>query len=1587
MPADETESPGLEARFAALAGDLQRAAADLCNGTLPDLAGVAREALALDAAFRAEAACLGIETASLPEVRRAQVLGRRAEAALATLGRLEHRDGIDSPQLAAVRKRRDELCRRLAAAAPLDAADTEPLVALAELLERAAALTDEEAAELAETTARGLGAAVAVAALRGALRLAAPPAEARSAVATPPAVAADPVPPSPAREAANGEAPRDDSLIREASTRDAADREGPILESPAPGPPIGESGTRDVPSQESQIGRAAIQEPPHPVMPDEGASPAESRPQAPGALDASIGASGAGVAAASPRDGAPPPRFASPPDFGAATDLVDRQHVEPASDPAPAPHLAVASDVAPAPHFAVASDVVPAPHLAPASDLAATPDLAPAPPVAPAPDLALASGVGRPPTDGPGTPEAPAGRAATPATVAAPTPSTPPARSPHDERLRREFWGLLRADRCGLAYQVARVLEAPPVPVAVVKAAALGLEVVGPGGALAAVLRETFAAIALAERGAPGEHDTFGVTEGDANRAPVSRDRVHDLLLAAAALRPSLLAWRTGAPAALRSVALPGALRRLADVVLRAGEQLNSCVPSRVTGVAAAREWEARREALAEETRAFRARASARAMRLAHTRDMWRALTSPGGVVHRLFPADAFEMADLPRLHAALDALDVEEAIDAADRSVRIVHQRPLVGLARAWMAEDVREAISLAEQWIALFDVRPSLGERVEQCLGDAHRGLEMLLPEAIAELDALAAGADATVAAGRVLRGALEGLPRLLAPAGPLAGGAGWAEEPSPQDLLGADLLLGDVALTDALEPEGTAEEIRTALVAMLDGQVDWAAAYRRHVARGDTLAAGRILRRMERVAPGEADALRETTRLELTERRADVQRSLEQTRSAVEQAATHGWLREDERADMDARVVALALAGDGPGRGSQARAEVAAIQEALAARRIEETAIRRTRLERSRLPEPVRAHVNARLAHGDLLAADEDVARAEAGATLDDLTEPGDVFAEFFPGRVGALERAVGADLLRPPTSPFGPPDAPREASEAGRPRGGEMMASFYELKLRRELDAGHVRVILHALGFPPVRAEPSGHASLDVVGEPIRDRRRVPLDAFGSYANGRYRILGLWQWPSEEDLLARLGETATQPATIALFFGRLGVERRRELARIARARRRTFVVIDEIALAFLATTRGPRLSILFRLALPFAHYEPYDTTPGLVSEEMFFGREREAVLIAQGSGPCFVHGAPQSGKTALLRHVERARHAPLAGSIVRWIDLKAERIGAADTAEDLWPRLARELVDAGILARRLPLIRAGRVTESVKLWLDGSLSRRFHVLLDGADLFLAQDALEQFRVTLALRDLIEETEGRFKVVFAGGVGVFRASRLARHPLAAFGPSIALGPLCEGADVRAAHALVEEPLGVLGYRFRSPGSPARVLAHAGHDPALVQRFGGLLLRHLSAEAGPPYWIAPDHVEAVATSAEWREAVRQRLVSVLALDARYEVIAGALGLAVLERRIGLDAGAPVDWFRAQAGRWWPDGRPAIQDGELETLLEEMSGLGILRARARGQFAFRDPRIILAIGSAHDVEAALRRRRESAGPSALVAS
>jgi hypothetical protein len=140
--------------------------------------------------------------------------------------------------------------------------------------------------------------------------------------------------------------------------------------------------------------------------------------------------------------------------------------------------------------------------------------------------------------------------------------------------------------------------------------------------------------------------------------------------------------------------------------------------------------------------------------------------------------------------------------------------------------------------------------------------------------------------------------------------------------------------------------------------------------------------------------------------------------------------------------------------------------------------------------------------------------------------------------------------------------------------------------------------------------------------------------------------------------------------------------------------------------------------------------------------------------------------------------------------------------------------------------------------------------------------------------------------------------------------------------------------------------------------------------------------AEGDLPHWIEPEHIEAVQTSQEWRAEVREHLDASLALDGRYEVIAYALAHAMLERQIEPDVGAPASWLRGQAAVWWPEGFATPHEDEFDVLLEEMTALGILRSRPGGRYGFRDVRALLAIGTADDAMAALRRDRE---PPALV--
>src|SRR5262249_41934349 len=151
------------------------------------------------------------------------------------------------------------------------------------------------------------------------------------------------------------------------------------------------------------------------------------------------------------------------------------------------------------------------------------------------------------------------------------------------------------------------------------------------------------------------------------------------------------------------------------------------------------------------------------------------------------------------------------------------------------------------------------------------------------------------------------------------------------------------------------------------------------------------------------------------------------------------------------------------------------------------------------------------------------------------------------------------------------------------------------------------------------------------------------------------------------------------------------------------------------------------------------------------------EMFYGRIEQRSQIISRRGGSLVFGGRRLGKSSLLRDVERKDHRPNEDVFVKCVDI--HDIGQTEGyAHRLWHRLASELRVAGIDIRKEPA-QADTVVADIKAFLAGKASRRLLLMLDEADNFLAAEEENKYQNLVRLRQILEETEGRFKVVMAG------------------------------------------------------------------------------------------------------------------------------------------------------------------------------------------------------------------------------------
>jgi hypothetical protein len=538
------------------------------------------------------------------------------------------------------------------------------------------------------------------------------------------------------------------------------------------------------------------------------------------------------------------------------------------------------------------------------------------------------------------------------------------------------------------------------------------------------------------------------------------------------------------------------------------------------------------------------------------------------------------------------------------------------------------------------------------------------------------------------------------------------------------------------------------------------------------------------------------------------------------------------------------------------------------------------------------------------------------------------------------------------------------------------------AWSSLKANRseEHQTDHVIALMEYLGFRTQRSSPVALIQTPGVRQSgLRHWRvravpggtnLVPVPQFGSEREGQYDVIGIWDRPGFNLMSALVDQTVDRP-TIVFYFGRLLLRQREDLlhSEELRSLKVPVLILDEILLLFLAREYDIRLGTFFACTLPFTFLNPYvPFAAGAVPPEMFVGRREMVQQLLDPRGPAIVYGGRQLGKSALLRQVWREFHNPGMGKYAILEDIKS--LGGPLTGLDyeraFWERVAHRLDVEGFLDVP-PNISPKTLQDRIQRRI-AEQNLRLMLLLDEADNFLEADAERGFPVVSDLKRLMDGTERRFKVVFAGLHNVQRFQRIPNQPLAHLGTPIEVGPL----EPEAAWELLERPLQALGYRFgeglkeEDPSIPFLIFSYTNYHPGLIQLFGWELVRRLKAtrRSGlPPFGISRSDVEAVYRNEEVRKNIRERFTWTLSLDERYEAIALAMILDQWEDRNGFDRFYNHREIQDLVSVFWRDGFEGMESDQFQGYLSEMCGLGVL-IQEGGRYRLRSPNVVQLLGT-----------------------
>lgn len=1153
--------------------------------------------------------------------------------------------------------------------------------------------------------------------------------------------------------------------------------------------------------------------------------------------------------------------------------------------------------------------------------------------------------------------------------------------------LRDLLWRLVFERHLGLAFPLARALERAQsdertcLPSWLIRALALSRVIRYDEGELAQQLR--------------GDLKFF--TPRWLNSSCPEWDFAVSLFSAAATLRPALLAPSTKAPRVLTQLSKSAELPQFHEFCQFIGAHCNEARPIDPGMLRQHKDkdaWQKDFQDLRRDVEAWWKQAPFKELDYAPATYVWRNWCEPKGKLRTLLPSQVSEKCDVAVVKRLIkqwsDERQVRREINHTDRELigRSAGQRDIEGEAFKQLLDYSREAVDLARRWISLLETNPGrISLQPPPHLAAMREFVSTRQAEVLRELET-AKQQNASLLVREALAMCIEAVSDVslifdvTKHVSPL--------EPKLRHTLYAPLLATELPLTWRLKPE--TEDSDSVIPALLrtiakNLPLDWQRAFAFRSERRDHDATLYLLQYLADTGfdAAKLEGMRRDREQMLASCRAVLRQEIEETRKMITAALDLGHLPEKDYLRMAAIVDGMETAK--LLRFGAAHHELLTMRQTILAKRENAITSLREKLKLSGIgPDhyyyPQLARV---LDRGDLVTAEEYLGMVLDHQELPEAEDTRDNFVSFYPEKArelsdylkqvplyAVIQRArAGADLCGLRLKDF---DLEAVA--------GAVSAWFNTRRMQTisEEDIGKILPFLGLTAKETVIQQEESLTWITLTTDPIIGRERCPVPAYGSEAKGKYRILCVWDRPSEEELLQFIGDTSFGSPVFVFYFGQMNDEMRPALARLCRERHQTLVVIDDVLILYLYGQRAPRLRTLFEAALPFTWTEPYTATA--VSPEMFYGRIQERKSIMSPTGTGFVYGGRRLGKTTLLRDVERNYHDPAQGRIAVFLDLEGENIGTQRQLDDLWLLLGEEFKKHKVVtgAHDNPIT----LLEQVCQWLDGGQQRRILVLLDQADRFLEADEKEQFVRASRIRGIMEKTSRRFKVVFAGVHNIPRMTRIPDHPLAQFGTPISIGPLL-GHEAQEARHLIEEPLAALGYSFESPDLIRRILWRTNYYPSLIQHYCYHLLKYLTNSnrasnnnAGPPYFITSEDVDEAYRGQDMRAAIRAGLLATLQVDERYGVIAYLMADALLQNDEKLlSQGFSIAWIGQQARYWWEEGFEAIlSDNALPVLLDEMVGLGILRATENG-YTLRSKGVAVLLGNEDQITAELQRTRK----------